>query len=108
MSENLIKQTCKELGLTYKQLGELIGFNGDTLNNMASKSNDKLSLQLLRAIELYKETIELKKELTQLENLKTILKELIKWYSLLAYNYKLYFILKKDNLKLSIHLTLII
>lgn len=42
--ENLIKSTCKELGLTYKELGEFIGYNGDTLNNMASKSNDKLSL----------------------------------------------------------------
>lgn len=25
--ENIIKKTCKELGLTYKQLGELIGYN---------------------------------------------------------------------------------
>ncbi|QCD44415.1 transcriptional regulator [Campylobacter mucosalis] len=76
--ENLIKQTCKELGLTYKQLGEAIGFNGDTLNNMASKPNDKLSTQLVRAIELYKETLSLKNELKQLESLKTILKELVK------------------------------
>ncbi|CUU80344.1 Uncharacterised protein [Campylobacter hyointestinalis] len=76
--ENLIKQTCKELNLTYKQLGELIGFNGDTLNNMASKPNDKLSTQLVRAIELYKETLSLKNELKQLESLKTILKELVK------------------------------
>lgn len=76
--ENLIKQTCKELNLTYKQLGEAIGFNGDTLNNMASKPNDKLSTQLVRAIELYKETLSLKNELKQLESLKTILKELVK------------------------------
>lgn len=76
--ENLIKQTCKELGLTYKQLGEAIGFNGDTLNNMASKPNDKLSVQLVRAIELYLETINLKKELEKLESLKAILKDLVK------------------------------
>lgn len=31
--ENLIKQTCKELGLTYKQLGELIGVR-DRLQNL--------------------------------------------------------------------------
>lgn len=77
-NENLIKSTCKELNLTYRQLGELIGFNGDTLNNMASKPNDKLSSQLVRAIELYKETINLKNELKQLENLKAILKDLVK------------------------------
>ena len=76
--ENLIKKTCKELGLTYRELGERIGFNGDTLNNMASKSNEKLSIQLIKSIELYKETIELKKELQNLENLKNILKELVK------------------------------
>lgn len=76
--ENLIKHTCRELGLTYKQLGEAIGFNGDTLNNMASKPNDKLSAQLVRAIELYLETVSLKKELEKLENLKAILKDLIK------------------------------
>lgn len=76
--ENLIKQTCKELGLTYKQLGEAIGFSGDTLNNMASKPNDKLSVQLIRAIELYLETINLKKELEKLESLKAILKDLVK------------------------------
>jgi len=76
--ENLIKATCKELGLTYKQLGEAIGFNGDTLNNMASKPNDKLSAQLVRAIELYLETVSLKKELEKLENLKAILKDLVK------------------------------
>ncbi len=78
MSENIIKQTCKELGLTYKQLGELIGFNGDTLNNMASKDNDRLSTQLKKAIELYRETIELKKELKNLDTLKSILKDLVK------------------------------
>ncbi|WDL74356.1 transcriptional regulator [Helicobacter winghamensis] len=75
--QNLIKKTCKELGLTYRELGERIGFNGDTLNNMASKPNEQLSLQLTRAIELYRETIELKRKLETLENLKVILKNLV-------------------------------
>lgn len=75
---NPIKSVCHELNLTYKQLGEAIGFSGDTLNNMASKPNDKLSVQLIRAIELYLETINLKKELEKLESLKAILKDLVK------------------------------
>ncbi|CUU74240.1 Uncharacterised protein [Campylobacter hyointestinalis subsp. hyointestinalis] len=34
--ENLIKQTCKELNLTYKQLGEMIGL--DKLDNLSLKA----------------------------------------------------------------------
>lgn len=37
--ENLIKQVCKELNLTYKQLGELIGYSEGRLKlqNHANK-----------------------------------------------------------------------
>jgi len=74
--ENIIKKTCKELNLTYKQLGELIGFGGTTLNSLASKNNEELSTQLKKAIELYKETITLKEELIKFEELKNILKDI--------------------------------
>ncbi|EDO8527515.1 transcriptional regulator [Campylobacter jejuni] len=77
MNENIIKKTCKELGLTYKQLGELIGYNGDSLNTMANKSNDELSTPLKRAIELYLETLELKKQLQNTETLKNAIKTLL-------------------------------
>ncbi|TLD85391.1 transcriptional regulator [Helicobacter sp. MIT 11-5569] len=74
-NENLIKKTCKELGLTYRELGEKIGFNGNTLNNMASKTNDKLSTQLIKAIELYLENLKLKEELEDFRILREILKK---------------------------------
>ncbi|EDO8246987.1 transcriptional regulator, partial [Campylobacter jejuni] len=34
--DNLIKKTCKDLGLTYKQFGEKIGYSEATLNKNAS------------------------------------------------------------------------
>ena len=58
---NLIKETAKQLGMTYKQLGEAIGYNEGTLRVSASSNNT--SEPLKRAIELYIETVELKKEL---------------------------------------------
>lgn len=74
--DNIVKRTCKELGMTYKELGEAIGYGEDSLRNVASKS--EVSKQLTKAIELYLETIELKKQLKSTEILKQALKDLIK------------------------------
>ena len=75
MSENLIKQVCKNLGLTYKELGNAIGVSESSLRSSASTG--KISEQVNKAIELYLETIELKKQLQACETLKQALKELI-------------------------------
>lgn len=72
MSDNIIKTTCKELNLTYKQLGELIGYSESALNNAAR--SEKISEPLTRAIELYKENLELKKELADFRLVKEILR----------------------------------
>ncbi|WP_430806627.1 transcriptional regulator [Campylobacter sp. 9BO] len=69
--ENLIKQTCKELGLTYKQLGELIGYSESAINNAARQ--EKISEPLTKAIELYRENLKLQQELTDFHTLKAIL-----------------------------------
>ncbi len=69
--ENLIKQTCKELNLTYKQLGELIGYSESALNNVARQ--EKISEPLKRAIELYLENLKLQQELSDFRTLKAIL-----------------------------------
>lgn len=74
--QNIIKKTCKELGLTYAQLGEEIGYSGDTLRNIASKS--EVSEQLKKAIELYLKNLELEKQLNDCNILKEALKNLIK------------------------------
>ena len=64
--ENIIKKTCKEQGITYKQLGELIGYSESAINNAARQ--DKISEPLKKAIELYNENLKLYQERT----LKTI------------------------------------
>lgn len=73
---NLIKKTCKELGLTYKQLGEKIGYSEATLNKNASTGEISKSIEV--AINLYLETLELRKQLKQFELLKEIIKNISK------------------------------
>ncbi|EAJ6957444.1 helix-turn-helix transcriptional regulator [Campylobacter jejuni] len=74
--DNLIKKTCKELGLTYKQLGEKIGYSEATLNKNASTGEISKSIEV--AINLYLETLELKKQLKQFNLLKEIIKDISK------------------------------
>lgn len=69
--ENLIKKTCKELNLTYKQLGELVGYSESAINNASRQ--EKISEPLTRAIELYAENLKLRKELADFHTLKAIL-----------------------------------
>lgn len=73
---NIVKDTCKELGMTYKELGEAIGVKESTLNKIASTG--VVSDQIQKAISLYLETIELKKQLKDCDVLKQALKNLIK------------------------------
>ncbi len=73
-SDNLIKQTCKELNLTYKQLGELIGYSEATLNKNASTGEISKAIEV--AIKLYLETLRLKKELEKFELLKSLIQDL--------------------------------
>jgi transcriptional regulator with XRE-family HTH domain len=73
--ENIVKRVCKELGLTYRELGEKIGYSEGAINN---SSRAKVSQSMTKAIELYIKTLEQEKELKQLEELKTLLKTLLK------------------------------
>ena len=69
--ENLVKRVCKEIGLTYKQLGEAIGYSESALNNAARQ--EKISEPLKRAVELYLENLKLQQELADFKTLKAIL-----------------------------------
>jgi len=71
---NIVKKVCKELGLTYRELGEKIGYGEGAIRNSATK---EVSEQMHKAIELYLETIELKKQLESTNFLKNALKDLI-------------------------------
>ena len=37
--ENIVKRTCKELGITQKELAERLGVNDVTVRNWSSKGN---------------------------------------------------------------------
>ena len=74
--ENLIKQTCKELGLTYKQLGEAIGYGEGAIKNSASTGN--VSEPMAHAIKMYKRILELEREISDSETLKENLKKWLK------------------------------
>ena len=75
LEENLIKRTCKELGLTYKELGEKIGYSEANLKN--SVSRNQVSKQLETSIYLYLQTIELQKEINNTKSFKQSLKDFL-------------------------------
>ena len=72
---HLVKRVSKELGITYKELAENIGYSESNLRQ--SVSTNKLSSQLRKAIELYLETINLKKRVDEAEDFKSILRTFI-------------------------------
>ena len=73
-SENIIKRVCKELSLTYKQLGEAIGYSESAIKNAGS---GEASEHMRKAIELYKETLNLKSKLEKSEAFKNNLKDFL-------------------------------
>ncbi|PSM52779.1 hypothetical protein CBLAS_0907 [Campylobacter blaseri] len=74
--ENLIKQTCKELGLTYKQLADAIGYGEGAIKNSASTGNISETMQY--AIKMYKRILELETELNKANKIKENLREWLK------------------------------
>ena len=68
--DNIVKKTCKELGLTYKQLGEAIGYSESAISNSA---RGIVSEQLKKALEMYLEIKELKKQLKECKELRNTL-----------------------------------
>ena len=65
---HLVKKVSKELGLTYKELGEKIGYSESTLRK--SVSENRITLQLKKAIELYLKTLEFEKDRKEMEMIK--------------------------------------
>lgn len=74
--QTLIKATCKELNLTYKQLGELIGYGEGAIKNSASTGN--VSEPMAHAIKMYKRILELEHEVADSEAVKENLKRWLK------------------------------
>ena len=70
---HLVKKVSKELGLTYKELGEEIGYSEGNLRNSVFKN--QLSKPLEQAINLYLENLLLKKKIEHTDKFKNILKD---------------------------------
>lgn len=71
--QNIIKKTCKELGLTYAQLAEQIGYTEGALKT--SVSTNKVSNSMIKAIELYRKNLDLEKKIQNSEKIKETLRE---------------------------------
>ena len=72
---HLVKKVSKELGMTYKELGEAIGYSESILRQSVSKN--KISPQLKRSLELYMETVKLKEEKKEIEQMKKLIKSFL-------------------------------
>lgn len=68
MTAQEIKDFCKEQGLTYKDLAELIGFGEGAVKNAIS--TEKISFQMTHAINMLKRIIELEAKLKKAEAIK--------------------------------------
>jgi DNA-binding Lrp family transcriptional regulator len=72
---HLVKRVSKELKMTYRELGEAIGYSEGTLRR--SVSRNELSPQLKRALELYRENVYLKTSSERIEKAKETLQSLL-------------------------------
>lgn len=75
MTSDELKAFCKEQGLTYKELAELIGYSESAVKNAATGA---VSEPMRRAIELYTENLILKKRLEASDIFKQNLKDFLK------------------------------
>ena len=75
MGDNIVKKTCAELSITQKELAEAIGYKPDTINKAVSTG--KVSEPLQKAIDLFMENAELKKQLQDYNQLRDMLKKAV-------------------------------
>ena len=73
---HLVKRVSKELGLTYKELADKIGYTESNLRK--SVSQNKISFQLEKAIKLYIRILELEQKLEDSEKSKKQIKDNLK------------------------------
>ena len=76
---HLVKKVSKELGLTYKELGEEIGYSEGNLKRAVH--DNRTTSQLKKAIELYLKNLKLEKKLNETEEIKRQMGTLIKFFS---------------------------
>lgn len=70
-NDNLIKKTCKELGLTYRELGEAIGLTEASIKRLAT--SDEISLQVEKSLQMLLKIQDLENELQDFRTIKKLL-----------------------------------
>ena len=76
---HLVKRVSKELGLTYKELGEKIGYTEGNLKRAVH--DNRTTSQLKKAIELYLRNLQLEKEIDETEQIKKQFKTFLDFFS---------------------------
>ena len=71
---HLVKKVSKELGMTYKELGEKIGYSESSLRQSVSKNT--ISLPLQKAIDMQLEILQLKEEIENYHFFKKAIKKM--------------------------------
>lgn len=74
LEENIVKKACKELGLTQKELAEVLGVSKPSVERWAQSGD--IPEQAHKQIDLLLENIIIKQEL---EELKTAMKTIVKY-----------------------------
>jgi DNA-binding XRE family transcriptional regulator len=75
--ENLVKKTCRELGITQKELAEKIGVKPESLNS--SLSRGKITNQVIKSVEMLNEIYFLKEELKSCYKKEETFKEILSY-----------------------------
>jgi DNA-binding XRE family transcriptional regulator len=73
--ENLVKKTCKELGITQKQLAEKIGIKPESLNSSISRGI--ITNQVFKSIEMLNQIYLLKEKLDSCYKKEEAFKEIL-------------------------------
>ena len=74
---HLVKKVSKELGLTYKELGEKIGYSEGNLKRAVH--DNRTTFQLEKAIELYLKNLKLEEKLHEVDAMKRQFKTFMKF-----------------------------
>jgi transcriptional regulator with XRE-family HTH domain len=63
-NENLVKQTCKELGITQKELAEMMGVSRQSINNWANNRTTppKIFSRLLELLQIEQKYLIIQKQ----------------------------------------------
>ena len=70
---NIVKETAKELGMTYKELAEAIGLTEASIKRLAVA--DTVNLQVQKTLELLKEALEYREIKKAIKPLSKLLSE---------------------------------